>query len=368
MSKPKTTYSYKTAGVDIAKAADLAESIARLVGKRPSPKSENLLAGIGGFSSLYEVPTGFKQPVLATATDGVGTKLALAKDKEDYYCLGIDLVAMCVNDLICCGAAPHLFLDYYATGVLDNSQAEAVIEGVCEGCRQADCLLAGGETAEMPGLYDTGKFDLAGFAVGIVEKSCIISPENKAEDYEKTEKINILGLVSNGVHANGFSLVRKLLDAGGMNLAAKDFMRPTQIYVRPVLELVRRINVLGIAHITGGGITENLARILPPGWMAEVNKSSAISWVDDYSTNKGEMNKSKDEISCLFAAIQKTANISDEEMLRTFNCGIGMIIAHFAEDTDKMLDLLSGFGVRSSLIGRIIRQENKSLGPQVVYI
>lgn len=364
--KVASPISYKESGVDLAKASSLAQHIGKLAAKINSTKQDNLLQGIGGFASLYELPKSFRQPVLATATDGVGSKLELAQDEEDYHCLGIDLVAMCVNDLLCCGASPYLFLDYYATGSLDEEQATAVISGMCEGCRQADCLLVGGETAEMPGLYDVGKFDLAGFAVGIVEKDQIISPtsiNDKAKQYMGDMNdgdaggINIIGIRSNGVHANGFSLVRKLLDAGRLDLPVKLLMRPTKIYVQQLEELAGKIDIVAIAHITGGGVTDNLPRVLPQGFSAEIKKEAVLGWLDS----------SDDERAKIFQQLRVASGSSDEEMLQTFNCGIGMAILHPAEQTDKLVQLLSEQDEEALLIGSLTPQSSQQQD-KIVYV
>ncbi len=343
MSKDKSAISYKDSGVDIDKAATLVDKISALASAIGSSKSQGLVGGIGGFASLYEVPPNMHNPVLATATDGVGTKLELAKDAQDYHCLGIDLVAMCVNDLICSGATPQVFLDYYATGVLDEEQAAAVISGICEGCKQADCVLAGGETAEMPGLYPAGKFDLAGFAVGLVEKQDIIGPQQMAAEYQEGVEFNLVGLRSAGVHANGFSLVRKLLETKRLNVDAKELMKPTRIYVRALLNAIKRLKVIGAAHITGGGLTENLPRAFPSDWTAKLDKQKIFA-ADD-----------------IFSKLQEASGMDDEELLKTFNCGIGMVIIHPQEETAKLLQSLKQDGEEALLIGSLYKSQKHKL-------
>ena len=357
-----SSVSYKDAGVDIQKAGGLVKDIKNLASQINSSKSKHQLGNIGGFASLFEVPSSYKNPVIATATDGVGTKLALARSEEDYVCLGVDLVAMCVNDLICNGAQPQLFLDYYATGELDEKQARAVIKGICEGCRQADCLLVGGETAEMPGIYKPGEFELAGFAVGLVEKAKIISPQTKADEFAAADggDISVVGLRSNGVHANGFSLVRKLLETGKLELEARDFMRPTRIYVQPLLKVMEQANisVLGLAHITGGGLTDNLPRALPQGFEAQLDKAAILGWLDSANDARAE----------LFRSLRQAGNVSEEELLRTFNCGIGMALVCPQDQTDAVCDLLKAEGEEPVLLGQVRKCEGAGAPPQVKYV
>lgn len=353
----KTTISYKDSGVDIDGAAKLVEQIGKFAATIGSTKSQGVVDGIGGFASLYEVPKGdFTNPVIATATDGVGSKLEFAKDEDDYHCLGIDLVAMCVNDLICCGAAPHLFLDYYATGVLDEQQAAAVIRGICDGCKESDCVLAGGETAEMPGLYPPGKFDLAGFAVGLVEKDAIIGPQKLVAAEPSGQDLNIIGIRSSGVHANGFSLVRKLLATQRLELDAKFLMRPTKIYVRSLLKIIDKLNVLGAAHITGGGLTDNLPRVFPEGFTAKIDKQAIFGWIRE----------SKEECAVIFKKLQEASGMEDEDMLRTFNCGIGMAVIHPQAQTAEMIELLRQEGEDAVLIGLLERSQAGDA--RVVYV
>ncbi len=366
-----TSTTYKDSGVNIDKAASLVQKIASMEGPRVSGRESDAsldslpgtLSIIGGFSSLYEIPKGYKNPVIATATDGVGTKLDLAEDgnKSDYHCLGIDLVAMCVNDIICCGAEPKLFLDYYATGVLDEKQALAVIKGIYDGCEQSGARLVGGETAEMPGLYPKGSFDIAGFAVGMVEKDEIINPHANKVDEDQ----NIVGITSSGIHSNGFSLIRQLIKEEKIDLTQQlkgksqdksvkeALMTPTNIYVKAIRNIKdnSNIKIKGLAHITGGGMTENLPRAVPNGWTAQINIADAYD------------KKNAPEV---FDIVQQASNLSDEEMLKTFNCGIGMAIIHPASQTDELIELLQKSGNQARLIGSLVRISNNN--QEVIYI
>ena len=298
--------SYKDAGVDIDAGDALVERIKPLAKKT---MREGVLAGIGGFGALFEVPKRYKEPVLVSGTDGVGTKLRLAFEWNMHDTVGIDLVAMSVNDVLVQGAEPLFFLDYFACGKLDVDTAAAVVGGIAKGCELSGCALIGGETAEMPGMYPDGEYDLAGFAVGAVEKSKILTgKEVKPGDV-------VLGLTSSGVHSNGFSLVRKCIERAGADLPAtldgKPFkealMEPTRLYVKNVLAALAQHPIKALAHITGGGLLENIPRVLPDGMAAHLKKGS---WPQTE----------------LFAWLQKTAAISDFEMNRTFNNGIGMVV------------------------------------------
>jgi len=312
---------YKDAEVDKEKAQALVARINKLT----SSQNPALLNQIGGFASLYELPSSYKNPVLVTATDGVGTKIELAIKHNKDKVLGIDLVAMCVNDLLCYGASPLVFLDYYASGNLQLEKLEQLINGIMEGCAEAGCLLAGGETAEMPGFYPNHSYDLAGFVAGLVEKNAIIHPcaQNGSQ---------LIGLASSGIHANGFSLIRRLLKekrlkpnqlCDGLNLI-EILLRPTKIYTAAIKRLQsHQISLQGIAHITGGGITENLPRALP---------SNATAYV--------KLGK----IPPLFSLIQQAATVPDEEIYSTFNCGIGMILIVAPEVADRVLSLLKEDG------------------------
>ncbi len=305
-SIPPTPLSYKDAGVDIDAGDALVDRIKPLAKKT---MREGVLAGIGGFGALFEVPKRYKEPVLVSGTDGVGTKLKLAFEWNMHDTVGIDLVAMSVNDVLVQGAEPLFFLDYFACGKLDVDTAAAVVGGIARGCEQSGCALIGGETAEMPGMYPAGEYDLAGFAVGAVEKSKILTGRDvKPGDV-------VLGLASAGVHSNGFSLVRKVIERAGADLPAtldgqpfrQAVMAPTRLYVKPVLAALARHPIKALAHITGGGLLENIPRVLPEGTAAHLKKGS---WPQ----------------SELFAWLQKVAGIDDLEMNRTFNNGIGMVV------------------------------------------
>jgi phosphoribosylformylglycinamidine cyclo-ligase len=305
-SNSPTPLSYKDAGVDIDAGDALVDRIKPLAKKT---MREGVLAGIGGFGALFEVPKRYKEPVLVSGTDGVGTKLKLAFEWNMHDTVGIDLVAMSVNDVLVQGAEPLFFLDYFACGKLDIDTAAAVIGGIARGCESSGCALIGGETAEMPGMYPAGEYDLAGFAVGAVEKSKILTGQDvKPGDV-------VLGLASAGVHSNGFSLVRKVMERAGDQLPAtldgqpfrKAVMAPTRLYVKPVLEALGLHPIKALAHITGGGLLENIPRVLPEGTAAHLQKGS---WPQTE----------------LFAWLQKVAGIDDIEMNRTFNNGIGMVV------------------------------------------
>ena len=324
---------YRDAGVDIDAGDELVERIKPLVRRTQRPE---VLAGIGGFGALVELPKGYKQPVLVSGTDGVGTKLRLAIDTARHDTIGIDLVAMCANDVVVQGAEPLFFLDYYATGKLQVDVAEAVVRGIAEGCAQAGAALVGGETAEMPGMYAGSDYDLAGFCVGVVEKSAIIDGSNiKPGDA-------VLGLASSGPHSNGYSLIRKLIGVAGANAQTllegrplfDRLLAPTRIYVRALLELMRAIPVRGLAHITGGGLTDNIPRVLPDGLEVRLDRKS---WHQDP----------------VFQWLQQTARIDSSEMYRTFNCGIGMIVIVPAEHTQAALALLEARGETARLIGEV---------------
>lgn len=305
-STPPTPLSYKDAGVDIDAGDALVDRIKPLAKKT---MREGVLAGIGGFGALFEVPKRYKEPVLVSGTDGVGTKLKLAFEWNMHDTVGIDLVAMSVNDVLVQGAEPLFFLDYFACGKLDVDTAAAVVGGIARGCEQSGCALIGGETAEMPGMYPAGEYDLAGFAVGAVEKSKILTGRDvKPGDV-------VLGLASAGVHSNGFSLVRKVIERAGADLPAtldgqpfrQAVMAPTRLYVKPLLAALALHPIKALAHITGGGLLENIPRVLPEGTAAHLKKGS---WPQ----------------SELFAWLQKVAGIDDLEMNRTFNNGIGMVV------------------------------------------
>jgi len=325
---------YKDAGVDIDAGNRLVERIKPLV---KSTTRDGVLSSIGGFGGLFELPRGnYQEPVLVSGTDGVGTKLRLAIDLGIHNTVGIDLVAMCVNDIIVLGAEPLFFLDYYGCGKLDEAAATEVISGIAEGCRQAGAALIGGETAEMPGMYAEHDYDLAGFAVGVVEKSAIIDGSQIAPGDR------IIGLASSGPHSNGFSLIRKIVTDSGadMNQAfdgatlGQRLLTPTRIYVKSLLQLVESNNVNAIAHITGGGIPENLVRVLHEGIDARVNTGS---W----------------QRPAIFDWLQTQGNVAESEMLRTFNCGIGMMVVVPADQAEAALESLNASGETAMEIGVI---------------
>jgi phosphoribosylformylglycinamidine cyclo-ligase len=330
--------SYKDAGVDIDAGDALIERIKPLAKKT---MREGVLAGIGGFGALFEVPKRYKEPVLVSGTDGVGTKLKLAFEWNMHDTVGIDLVAMSVNDVLVQGAEPLFFLDYFACGKLDIDTAAAVIGGIAKGCELSGCALIGGETAEMPGMYPAGEYDLAGFAVGAVEKSKILTGQNvKPGDV-------VLGLASHGVHSNGFSLVRKCIERAEGNLPVtldgKPFkeaiMEPTRLYVKNVLAALAQHPIKALAHITGGGLLENIPRVLPEGYAAHLQKGS---WPQTE----------------LFAWLQATAGIDDTEMNRTFNNGIGMVVVIAANDANACAATLRASGEQVFEIGVIAERGN----------
>ena len=330
--------SYKDAGVDIDAGDALIERIKPLAKKT---MREGVMAGIGGFGALFEVPKRYKEPVLVSGTDGVGTKLKLAFEWNMHDTVGIDLVAMSVNDVLVQGAEPLFFLDYFACGKLDIDTATAVIGGIAKGCELSGCALIGGETAEMPGMYPAGEYDLAGFAVGAVEKSKILTGQNvKPGDV-------VLGLASHGVHSNGFSLVRKCIERAAENvpstLDGKPFkqaiMEPTRLYVKNVLAALAHHPIKALAHITGGGLLENIPRVLPEGYAAHLQKGS---WPQTE----------------LFAWLQATAGIDDIEMNRTFNNGIGMVVVIAAQDAAACAATLRASGEQVFEIGVIAERGN----------
>ena len=331
---PKKALTYSDAGVDIDAGDALVEAIKPIAQSTHRP---GVLSSLGGFGALFELPVDqYREPVLVSGTDGVGTKLKLAIETGQHNTIGIDLVAMCANDIIVSGAEPLFFLDYLATAKLENAVAESVITGIAEGCRQAGAALAGGETAEMPGMYADKDYDLAGFCVGIVEKSKII--DGSAVQANDT----LIGLGASGPHSNGYSLIRKVLQTSGADLQ-KDFadqtlaqalLAPTRIYVKPVLKLLKTLPVNAIAHITGGGLPGNLPRVLPDGTRAVVD---ARSWVRPP----------------VFDWIQENGNIENREMYRTFNCGIGMVIVTSAANAEEAIALLTEAGETARIIGHI---------------
>ncbi len=338
---------YKEAGVDIEAGNQLVDRIKPLI---KQTHRAGVMGGFGGFGSFFDPKAaGFKDPIFVSGTDGVGTKLKIALDIKIYDTVGIDLVAMCVNDLLVQGAEPLFFLDYFACGALDVDVAEAVIAGIAKGCEMSGCALIGGETAEMPGMYAGDDFDLAGFAVGAVEREDAITGAN-IEDGDV-----ILGLASNGVHSNGFSLVRKLVEnSQGFSyqspapydtsiIFGEALLVPTRLYVQPILKAIQETHALqGMSHITGGGLLENIPRVLPKGLCAEI---SMDTW----------------DRPSLFTWLQEAGNLSQDDMARTFNCGIGFVVIVRAEDKEQVSSVLEQEGERVFEIGRIVKNEAQNI-------
>ena len=334
MTVKKQSLSYKDAGVDIDAGNALIEKIK---GAAMRTRRSEVMAGLGGFGALFELPVGYKEPVLVSGTDGVGTKLRLALDYSRHDSVGIDLVAMCVNDLIVCGAEPLFFLDYYATGKLDLDTAAAVVNGIADGCELSGCSLIGGETAEMPGMYEDQDYDLAGFCVGIAEKSELI------DGSKVSIGDSLIGLSSSGPHSNGYSLIRKVLAISQTDpslthldgsLLLDLLMAPTKIYVKPILNLINKMPVHALAHITGGGLLENIPRVLPSGTMAEIDLSS---W----------------KRPLVFDWLQHKGNIEELEMYRTLNCGVGMVLCVPSSCEEIALAELRGSGEEAFVLGKI---------------
>ncbi|WP_209503802.1 MULTISPECIES: phosphoribosylformylglycinamidine cyclo-ligase [unclassified Ruegeria] len=335
MTAGKNGITYADAGVDIDAGNALVDRI------KPAAKRTNrpgVMSGLGGFGALFDLKAaGYQDPILVGATDGVGTKLRIAIDTGVVDGVGIDLVAMCVNDLICQGAEPLFFLDYFATGKLDTDTAARIIEGIAEGCAQSGCALIGGETAEMPGMYPDGDFDLAGFSVGAMERGADLPSGVQAGDV-------LLGLASNGVHSNGYSLVRKLVELSGLGWDApcpfgegslgEALLTPTRLYVKPALSAIREGGVHALAHITGGGLTENLPRVLPEGLGAQIDLDS---W----------------QLPSVFSWMAQIGGIAEAEMLKTFNCGIGLIIVCDPDRADQLSTLLAEAGETVARIGTV---------------
>ncbi|ACL73333.1 phosphoribosylformylglycinamidine cyclo-ligase [Thioalkalivibrio sulfidiphilus] len=336
---PSTGLRYRDAGVDIDAGNALVERIKPHARRTHRP---GVLAGLGGFGALFELPVGrFKEPVLVSGTDGVGTKLRVAMQLKRHDTIGIDLVAMCVNDVVVQGAEPLFFLDYYATGRLDVDVAADVVKGIADGCELAGCALVGGETAEMPGMYAEGDYDLAGFTVGIVEKSQILDGRLVREGDV------MLGLASSGPHSNGYSLIRKVLEVSQADLdqpcgdtsLGDALLAPTRIYVRPLLALMQKQPVHALAHITGGGLLENIPRVLPPGTCARLDPNA---WTRPP----------------VFNWLQEAGQVQPREMLRTFNCGIGMVVILPAEGVDSARAHLTEAGIESWVLGQIGASEH----------
>ncbi|MEH6344682.1 MAG: phosphoribosylformylglycinamidine cyclo-ligase [Bermanella sp.] len=333
MSDQNKSLSYKDAGVDIEAGNALVDRIKGVVKKTRRPE---VMSGLGGFAGLCSLPTKYKEPILVSGTDGVGTKLRLAMDLNKHDTIGIDLVAMCVNDLIVCGAEPLFFLDYYATGKLDVDVATSVITGIGEGCQQSGCALVGGETAEMPGMYHGGDYDLAGFCVGVAEKEELIDGSKvKAGDV-------IVGIQSSGLHSNGYSLARKILEVSKADLSeeldgqtiADALMAPTRIYVKPVLKLLETVEVHSICHITGGGVYENIPRVLPENTKVILD---GAAW----------------QRPAIYDWLQAKGNVDWHEMHLTFNCGLGMIVVLPEDKAQEAIDILNAEGETATLVGRI---------------
>ena len=334
--------SYAAAGVDITAGYKAVELMKKYVARTVT---EGVCSDVGGFGGLFELPEGLKKPVLVSGTDGVGTKLKLAFIMDKHDTVGIDCVAMCVNDVICSGAKPLFFLDYIACGKNVPERIADIVKGVAEGCVQSGSALIGGETAEMPGFYPVDEYDLAGFSVGVVDKEKILN--NK----EMQEGDVIIALPSSGVHSNGFSLVRKVFDVenadiktplerlGGKSIG-ETLLTPTKIYVKPILALLEEVKVKGFSHITGGGFYENIPRSIPDGLGAKVNKSAV-------------------KILPIFSLLQETGNIPERDMFNTFNMGVGMSVVVNKEDADKAIEILKANGEDAYIIGEIIKSDDK---------
>lgn len=346
MPSKSNPLTYRDSGVDIDTGNALINRIKPHTKRTTRPE---VMGGLGGFGGLMSIPEGYKQPILVSGTDGVGTKLKLAIDAQIYDTIGIDLVAMCVNDIIVTGAEPLFFLDYYATAKLDNDIAEDVIKGIADGCVESGCALIGGETAEMPGMYAQGDFDLAGFSVGVVEKSEILDPSNV-----KAGQV-LLGLASSGPHSNGYSLIRKVIEVSGASLSdefngsslGKALLAPTTLYVKPILAALKKHTIHAIAHITGGGLTENLPRVMP-------ENSKGIINVESWSPKP------------IFKWLEEQGNIEEQEMLRTFNCGIGMVLVIDKEDIEAIQATFNSFSIENSVIGSIETSEQTE--PHIEYV
>lgn len=325
---------YKDAGVDKEEGYKAVELMKKSVAKT---MNENVLNGLGSFGAMYELGN-YKNPVLVSGTDGVGTKLEIALTTKKYDTVGIDAVAMCVNDILCHGAKPLFFLDYLACGKLDSNVAAELVSGVANGCYESDCALIGGETAEMPGFYKVGDYDIAGFSVGVVEKEKIVNGSNVKEN-------NVLiALASSGIHSNGFSMVRKVITDYNMDFNGKPIsetlLTPTKLYVKPVLNILEKYTINGMAHITGGGIPENLPRTIPEGYTAVVEKD-------------------KIKVLEIFKYIQDKANISYDEMLGTFNMGVGFVLVVNKEDEENIIRDLKELGEDAYTIGHVEKGQNK---------
>ena len=345
-NSPSKGLSYRDAGVDIDAGDDLVDRIKPLAKKT---MREGVLAGIGGFGALFEVPKRYKEPVLVAGTDGVGTKLRLAFEWNRHDTIGQDLVAMSVNDILVQGAEPLFFLDYFACGKLTVDTAATVVGGIAKGCELSGCALIGGETAEMPGMYPPGEYDLAGFAVGAVEKSKIITGNTIVPGDV------VLAIGSSGAHSNGYSLVRKIIERAGAkpsdDLGGRPLgdvvMAPTEIYVKPLLKLISEINIKGMAHITGGGLVDNVPRVLPENTQAVLHRDS---W----------------QMPELFRWLQMKGGVADAEMVRVFNCGIGMVVIVSPDQADAAIKSLTAQGLKSWVVGEVVERPKDA--PQTIVI
>lgn len=347
MSEQKPSLTYRDAGVNIDAGNDLVDRIKSTAARTRRPE---VLGGLGGFGAMVSIPAGYKEPVLVSGTDGVGTKLRLAMQLQKHDTIGIDLVAMCVNDLVVGGAEPLFFLDYYATGQLNVDVAAQVVEGIGAGCEQAGCALVGGETAEMPGMYEGEDYDLAGFCVGVVERQDVIDG-SRAQPGDA-----LLALGSSGPHSNGYSLVRKIIEISGADLTqpmgdstlGDALMAPTRIYVKNLLKLIREVDVRALSHITGGGLPENIPRVLPKGTIAAIDTQS---W----------------ELPPVFQWLQNAGGVAQEEMYRTFNCGIGMIVCVPEDQKALAIDTLQAMGETVWQVGIMESSGNSEQEPSVRY-
>ena len=347
MSEQKPSLTYRDAGVDIDAGNELVDRIKDTAKRTRRPE---VLGGLGGFGAMVSLPTGYREPVLVSGTDGVGTKLRLAMQLQCHDTIGIDLVAMCVNDLVVGGAEPLFFLDYYATGKLNVEVAANVVEGIGKGCELAGCALVGGETAEMPGMYEGDDYDLAGFCVGVVERDGVI-------DGTRVQPGDaLIALASSGPHSNGYSLIRKILEITEADLEqpmadgtlASSLMAPTRIYVKNLLQLIKTVDVRAMSHITGGGLPENIPRVLPDGTTAAIDTES---W----------------QLPAVFQWLQDQGGVEDTEMYRTFNCGVGMIVCVPEDQKALALDTLTALGENAWQIGAIESQDDLSQPARVRY-
>ena len=340
MADSNSGLTYRDAGVDIDAGESLVDAIKPIA---KSTRRPGCMDDLGGFGAMFQIPPGYQEPILVSGTDGVGTKLRLAIDSGIHDTIGIDLVAMCANDILVQGAEPLFFLDYFATGKLDVKTATSIVSGIGDGCKLAGAALIGGETAEMPGMYADGDYDLAGFCVGVVEKSAIIDGSSVGEGDV------LIALSSSGPHSNGYSLVRKVIEVSNADLQqefgnttlARALLEPTRIYVKPVLNLLQEVQLHALAHITGGGLSGNICRVIPDGLVAVVERAS---W----------------DFPGVFEWIQKNGNITDSEMLNTFNCGMGMVLVVAAKDAPAVVENLEAQGEKVWLAGRIEKAETGS--------